>query len=46
MIPARTGRALPRLPGTAPDAHRRNALVILAYLFALVLLVGVVVALV
>lgn len=43
-MPARTGR-FPCLPGTARDAHRRNVLVLLGYLFVLVLLVGVAVAL-
>ncbi len=44
MMPGRAGR-FPRLPGTARDAHRRNVLVLLGYLFVLVLLVAVAVAL-
>ena len=44
MMPAGTGR-FPSLPGTVRGAHRRNVLVLLVYLFALVLLVNVAVAL-
>ncbi len=44
MVPGRTSRGSLRLPGTARDAHRRNVLVILIYLFVFILLVGVVVA--
>jgi hypothetical protein len=44
MMPARAGR-FPCLPGTARGAHRRNVLVLLGYLFVLVLLVGIVIAL-
>jgi hypothetical protein len=44
MMPARTGR-IPRLPGTARGAHRRNVLVLVGYLFVLVLLAGVIVTL-
>ncbi len=44
MMPAKAGR-FPCPPGTARGAHKRNVLVLLGYLFVLLLLVGVVVAL-
>lgn len=45
-MPLRTRRKVPRLPGTAPGATRRNFLVVLCYLFAFALLVSLVVGLV